>query len=238
MDFGSEVSGQLVTRLSCGNERCYYLDARSGFTYSTPTDQKRLERRMDLNGWVESPYMLTDLYIMHNGEVLILQDYCNLRHLRSEGMEALDHLLYHSSMKSILTIIGTVAGVLLTAIVVSIAFFTVRRGSVPLGIYWSVVLLSLGMGLCTALHFYIFREAASESEANLRTELVDSLVNQISLSEELFQMEEFATEELSKDRMELFYSQRMSKISVPSVRWVRVTVSEVTVLPWLSVTTQ
>lgn len=182
----ADYSNSNITQMTVSGSNLYYLDSATGTVYYTDLSAMRVQQYLRVHR-NNSASVLTDLALTPAGDVLVLEDGWNLTLLRSNGDVSLSHALNPSRMLSIV-VVGTVLLIsLLLAIILCYLFFGLRRGSVPMALYWTFVILSVGMTLGVGLHYGIMLPNARLSRANLfdftirsQVEPLDDLTSYIS----------------------------------------------------------
>ncbi|MBR1497484.1 MAG: hypothetical protein IJ617_07660 [Oscillospiraceae bacterium] len=162
----ADYANSNITQMAVSGSDLYYLDSADGTVYYTDLSAMHVRQLLHVNRG-NGASVLTDLALTPSGEVLLLEDGWNLTRLHPGGSISLSHALYPGKAQSMAILGAFLFFIILVDAVVRYVFFVRRRGNVPMALYWSFVVLSVGMTLGVFLHYGIMLPDARSSRADL-----------------------------------------------------------------------
>ena len=175
----TDLSDKHITLLAVSGSSLYYLDSASGTVYYTDLSGMRVQEVLQTRRSSDA-LTLTDLVLTPSGDVLLLEDGWSLTRLSPGGASSLSHALNPSVFQSTVIIAGIILGAVIVALLLGHVFFFMYRGSVSLALYWSFVIVSIGMALGVYLHYGVMLPDARVD----RAERIDAIVRKVAGSEE------------------------------------------------------
>ena len=161
-----DYSNSNITQMTVSGSDLYYLDSADGTVYYTDLSAMHVQQLLRVHRSNGAAF-LTDLALTPSGGVLLLEDGWSLTRLRAGGSVSLSHALNPGRGQSIAALCGLFLGAVLLATVLRFVFFVLRRGNVPLALYWTFVILSVGMSLGIYLHHGVMLPDARAGRAEL-----------------------------------------------------------------------
>lgn len=162
----ADYTNSNITQMAVSGSTLYYFDNADGTVYYADLSAMRVQQLLRVrrdNGAA----VLTDLALTPSGDVLLLEGGWRLTRLQPGGSVSLSHALNPGKLQSLAALGALLLGTVLLAVVLSYIFLNLRRGSIPLAMYWAFVILSVAMALGETLRYDIMEPDARSGRANL-----------------------------------------------------------------------